>query len=129
MISASQQFGALHERSAVNLTIYITLDVNRDLNEGFTETLLALDAVLPGRLARRLREQGWPESFVPWKSSFAIGRSVQIRLDGKTSPLQQVNCELTHDLPLPLSFLYYISHQHLEWKIKLKDLDMQMTSH
>jgi hypothetical protein len=43
----------------------------------------AFDAVLPGRLARRLREQGWPDLLVRWIISFATGRRVYIRLDGE----------------------------------------------
>jgi hypothetical protein len=46
----------------------------------------AFDAVLIGRLAYRLREQGWQDCLVRWIYSFAINRSVRIRLDGETGP-------------------------------------------
>ncbi|KAI1005025.1 hypothetical protein K3495_g3186 [Podosphaera aphanis] len=54
----------------------------------------AFDAVLPGRLVRRMREQGWPEFLVKLVASFATNRSVQIRLDGELETLQPVNCGL-----------------------------------
>ncbi|KAI0990747.1 hypothetical protein K3495_g17440 [Podosphaera aphanis] len=63
-ILASQQFGALPGRSAVDLTTCLTHDFERALNEGHTASMLTLDvkgafdAVLPGRLVRRMREQG-----------------------------------------------------------------------
>ena len=65
-ILACQQFGALPRRSIIDLTICITHDIERALNEGRTASMLTLDVkgafdfVLPGRLIRRLREQGWP---------------------------------------------------------------------
>ncbi|KAI0996347.1 hypothetical protein K3495_g11832 [Podosphaera aphanis] len=75
-ILASQQFGALPGRSAVDLTTCLTYDVERALNEGRTANMLTLDikgtfdAVLPGRLVRRMREQGWPEYVAKWVVSF-----------------------------------------------------------
>ena len=50
----------------------------------------AFNGVLPGRLVRRLREQGWPEYLVRWIQSFAIGRTVRIRLDGSIGPVTDV---------------------------------------
>ena len=87
-VLASQQYGALPLRSAVDLTTCLTHDVEEALNQGLTASLLTLDvkgafdAVLPGRLIRRLREQGWPDNLVRWAASFATGRSVRVRLDG-----------------------------------------------
>ncbi|EED11975.1 conserved hypothetical protein [Talaromyces stipitatus ATCC 10500] len=52
----------------------------------------AFDSVLPGRLIRRLREQGWPTNLVLWIASFATGRSVQIRLDGEIGPSTDIAC-------------------------------------
>ncbi|EED20964.1 hypothetical protein TSTA_081970 [Talaromyces stipitatus ATCC 10500] len=52
----------------------------------------AFDSVLPGRLIRRLREQGWPTNLVLWIASFATGRSVQIRLDGEIGPSIDITC-------------------------------------
>ncbi|KAI0997817.1 hypothetical protein K3495_g10370 [Podosphaera aphanis] len=115
-ILTTQQFGALPGRSAVDLTTCISHDVKRALSEGRTASMLTLDvkgafdAVLPGRLARRMREQGWPESLVNWVASFAINRSVQIRLDGELGPLQSINCDLPQGFSVsPILFILYIS--------------------
>ncbi|EED17315.1 reverse transcriptase, putative [Talaromyces stipitatus ATCC 10500] len=83
-VLARQQFRALPLRSANDLTTCLTHDVEQALNQGMTTSLLTLDvkgafnAVLPGRLIRRLCEQGWPTNLVLWIASFATGRSVQI---------------------------------------------------
>ncbi|EDN98166.1 hypothetical protein SS1G_13023 [Sclerotinia sclerotiorum 1980 UF-70] len=54
----------------------------------------AFDAVLPGRLVNRLREQGWPNNLVRWVQSFAINRSIKIRLDGEIGPETKLECGL-----------------------------------
>lgn len=65
-IIARQQFCALPLRSSVDLTTCLTHDIESDLAKGWTATVAkldikgAFDVVLPGRLALRLREQGWP---------------------------------------------------------------------
>ncbi|EED14533.1 hypothetical protein TSTA_107400 [Talaromyces stipitatus ATCC 10500] len=60
----------------------------------------AFDSVLPGRLIRRLREQGWPTNLVLWIASFATGRSVQIRLDGEIGPSTDITCGARAVLPV-----------------------------
>jgi hypothetical protein len=95
-VLADQQFGALPLRSSVDLTTCLTHDIEEALNKGLKATLLtmdikgAFDAVLPGRLVRRLRKQGWPDNLVRWVQSFATGRHVRIRLDGLTGPDTQI---------------------------------------
>jgi hypothetical protein len=70
----------------------------------------AFDGVLPGRLVRRLREQGWPECLVRWIQSFATGRTVRIRLDGSTGPVTDVVCGLPQGSPIsPILFMLYIA--------------------
>jgi hypothetical protein len=70
----------------------------------------AFDAVLPGRLARRLREQGWPDLLVRWIISFATGRRVHIRLDGDVGPETQIDCGLLQGSPVsPILFMLYIA--------------------
>lgn len=115
-VLACQQFGALPRRSAIDLTTCITHDIERALNEGRTASMLTLDvkgafdSVLPGRLIRRLREQGWPENLIKWVTSFATARTVQIRLDGETGPVQNISCGLPQGSPIsPILFMLYIS--------------------
>ncbi|EED12709.1 reverse transcriptase, putative [Talaromyces stipitatus ATCC 10500] len=70
----------------------------------------AFDAVLPGRLIRRLREQGWPTNLVLWIASFATGRSVQIRLDGEIGPSTDIACGLPQGSPVSgILFMLYIA--------------------
>ncbi|EED18626.1 reverse transcriptase, putative [Talaromyces stipitatus ATCC 10500] len=90
-VLARQQFGALPLRSINNLTTCLTHDVEQALNQ---DVKGAFDTVLPGRLIRRLREQGWPTNLVLWIASFATGRSVQIRLDGEIGPSTDIACGL-----------------------------------
>jgi hypothetical protein len=67
-----QQFGALPLQSSVDLTTCLTHDVETTLNSKLQASLLtidvkgAFDRVLPGRLVRRLCEQGWPDNLVRW---------------------------------------------------------------
>ncbi|EED11469.1 reverse transcriptase, putative [Talaromyces stipitatus ATCC 10500] len=70
----------------------------------------AFDAVLPGRLIRRLREQGWPTNLVLWIASFATGRSVQIRLDGEIGASTNITCGLPQGSPVSgILFMLYIA--------------------
>ena len=115
-VLARQQFGALPLRSAIDLTTCLTHDVEQALNQGMTASILTLDikgafdAVLPGRLVRRLREQGWPINLILWIASFATGRSVQIRLDGETGPPMDITCGLPQGSPISgILFMLYIA--------------------
>ena len=115
-ILSSQQFRALPLQSATDLTTCLTHDVETALNKGLKATLLtmdikgAFDRVLPGRLVRRLRKQGWPDKLVRWIQSFVTGRSVQIRLDGLMGPETQIQCGLPQGSPISLIlFMLYIA--------------------
>jgi ribonuclease HI len=115
-VLASQQFGALPLRSAVDLTTCLTHDVEEALNQGRTATLLTLDVkgafdtVLPGRLVHRLREQGWPAHLTRWVASFSTSRSVQIRLDGELGPTTSIQCGLPQGSPVsPILFMLYLA--------------------
>ncbi|EED16647.1 transposon I factor, putative [Talaromyces stipitatus ATCC 10500] len=115
-VLARQQFGALPLRSVNDLTTCLTHDVEQALNQGMTTSLLTLDvkgafdAVLPGRLIRRLCEQGWPTNLVLWIASFATGRSVQIRLDGEIGPSTDIACGLPQGSPVSgILFMLYIA--------------------
>jgi hypothetical protein len=112
----SQQFGALPLRSSVDLTTCLTHDVEEALVSGQKASLLimdvkgAFDTVLPGRLTRRLREQGWPDYLVRSIHSFATKRTVQIRLDGETGPDTRIQCGLPQGSPIsPILFILYIA--------------------
>jgi hypothetical protein len=115
-VLASQQFGALPLRSAVDLTTCLTHDIEEALNKGLTATLLTLDVkgafdtVLPGRLVNRLREQGWPDNLTRWVASFATGRLVQLKLDGEIGPLTSIQCGLPQGSPVsPILFMLYLA--------------------
>jgi len=115
-VTNSQQFGALPLRSSVDLTTCLTHDVEKALASGYKASMLtidvkgAFDAVLPGRLAYRLREQGWPDHLVRWVYSFATQRTVRIRLDGETGPEIAIQCGLPQGSPVsPILFMLYIA--------------------
>lgn len=115
-VIASQQFGALPLRSATDLTTCLVHDVEAALNNKRTASLLTLDVrgafdgVLPGHLARRLREQGWPDHLVRWVISFSTSRTVKIRLDGSTGPNLEVSCGLPQGSPAsPILFMLYLA--------------------
>ena len=111
-ILASQQFGALPLRSSVDLTTCLTHDIEQALNQGLKASLLtmdikgAFDGVLPGRLVRRLREQGWPDNLIRWIQSFTTNRSVKIKLDGEVGPETGIRCGLPQGSPIsPILFM------------------------
>lgn len=115
-VLARQQFGALPLRSSVDLTTSLTHDIESALTKGLTATVATLDikgtfdSVLPGRLVRRLREQGWPTRLCNWISSFATEREVCLRLDGEIGNPRPINCGLPQGSPIsPILFMLYIS--------------------
>ena len=61
-------FGALPGRSATDLAAAVVHDVEESLLRGKVASMLTLDikgafdAVLPGRLVQRLKQQGWPDN-------------------------------------------------------------------
>jgi endonuclease/exonuclease/phosphatase (EEP) superfamily protein YafD len=124
-ILASQQFGALPLRSAVDLTTCLLYNVEQALNQSKTASLLtfdikgAFDGVLPGRLVYRLRTQGWPDNLVRWITSFITGRTVQIRLDEELGPKTRIFCGLPQGSPIsPILFMLFLAP--LFWIGKLK---------
>ncbi|EED14697.1 polymerase, putative [Talaromyces stipitatus ATCC 10500] len=115
-VLASQQFGALPLRSAIDLTTCLTHDIEQALNQGKTASLLtfdvegAFDNVLPGRLTYRLRTQGWPNNLILWISSFITERTIQIRFDNELGPHTDISCGLPQGSPIsPILFMLYIA--------------------
>ncbi|KZL86237.1 endonuclease reverse, partial [Colletotrichum incanum] len=110
-----QQFGALPLRSCSDLTAAAIHDIECAWQRGLVTSMLTLDvkgafdAVLPGRLVHRLRQQGWPENLVKWVSSFVIGRRARIRLDGEMGDVFDLECGLPQGSPVsPILFMLYI---------------------
>ncbi|KAI1003548.1 hypothetical protein K3495_g4657 [Podosphaera aphanis] len=115
-VICQQQFGALPLRSSVDLTTCFTHYVEIALAKGERATVATLDikgafdAVLPGRLIRRPREQGWPAHLCNWISSFATGRKVCIRLDSEEGTPKDINYGLPQGSPIsPILFMLYTS--------------------
>ncbi|KAI1002774.1 hypothetical protein K3495_g5429 [Podosphaera aphanis] len=113
-VLASQRFGALPQRSSVDLTTCLTHDVEMALAKGLTATMATLDikgafdAVLRGRLIKRLRKQGWPAQLYNWITSFVSNREVCIRLDGQTGKPIVTRCGLPQGSTVsPILFMLY----------------------
>ena len=113
-----QQFGALPLRSSADLTACLVHDVEEAwakdrklISSVLTADIKgAFNAVLPGRLLKRLRDQGWPDSLARWAFSFATGRTARIRLDRVTIPPEPVTCGLPQGSPTsPILFMLFIS--------------------
>ncbi|KZZ88524.1 reverse transcriptase [Ascosphaera apis ARSEF 7405] len=118
-IFGSQQFGALPRRSAVDLTSCLVRDVDFQFRNLRVASLLTLDiqgaydAIFPGRLRRRLAEQGWPKPLVDWVFSFASDRSVALTLDGHQSRMFKAQRGLPQGSPIsPVLFLLYTAPLH-----------------
>ena len=110
-----QQFGALPLRSATDLAAALIHDVEEAWSRGLKASMLTLDvqgafdAVLPGRLVRRLQEQGWPTNVVQWVASFTQGRTASLRLGNHTSQTYQVPAGLPQGSPVsPILFMLFI---------------------
>ena len=113
-----QPFGALPLRSAADLTTCLVHDVEEAWarDKKATSSVLTIDikgafnAVLPGRLLKRLRAQGWPDSVARWAFSFATERTARIRLDKVTIPPEPIICGLPQGSPVsPILFMLFIN--------------------
>jgi len=110
-----QQFGALPGRSATDLAAAVVHDVEEALLRGKVASMLTLDikgafdAVLPGRLVQRLKQQGWPDNLVRWVSCFTTQRSASLRLDDEAGAYFQVPSGLPQGSPVsPILFMLFI---------------------
>ncbi|ODM20905.1 hypothetical protein SI65_03958 [Aspergillus cristatus] len=110
-----QQFGALPLHSATDLAAALIHDVEEAWSRGLKASMLTLDvqgafdAVLQGRLIRRLQEQGWPINVIQWVASFTQGRTASLRLGNHTSQTFQVPAGLPQGSPIsPILFMLFI---------------------
>ena len=110
-----QQFGALPARSAVDLAAALIHDVEEAWLKRLKASMLTLDikgafdAVLPGRLVRRLKEQGWPLPVLRWVASFTQDRTASLRLDDHSSQTFPVPAGLPQGSPIsPILFMLFI---------------------
>lgn len=110
-----QQFGALPGRSATDLAAALIHDVEESWSRGLKVSMLTLDirgafdAVLPGKLIKRLREQGWPTEVVRWAASFVQGRSARLRLEDQLSQTFNLPAGLPQGSPVsPILFMLFI---------------------
>jgi hypothetical protein len=102
-------------RSAVDLAAAVIHDIEESWARGKVVTLLTLDvrgafdAVLPGRLIRRLRDRGWPPNIMRWVASFISQRSAAVRLHGGTGSIVQTESKLSQGSPTsPILFMLFM---------------------
>ncbi|KAL5601468.1 uncharacterized protein BROUX77_005717 [Berkeleyomyces rouxiae] len=110
-----QQFGALPKRSASDLMACVIHDIERNWAESKVSTLLtmdvkgAFDAVLPGRLQCRLREQGWPTHLTSWVGSFVSDRKCRLRMGSFQSTGKDISCGVPQGSPVsPILFMLFL---------------------
>ncbi|KAL5614700.1 uncharacterized protein BROUX77_000537 [Berkeleyomyces rouxiae] len=110
-----QQFGALPKRSASDLVACVIHDIERNWAESKVSTLLtmdvkgAFDAVLPGRLQCRLREQGWPSYLTSWVGSFISDRKCRLRMGSIRSTGKNISCGVPQGSPVsPILFMLFL---------------------
>jgi ribonuclease HI len=110
-----QHFGALPGRAATDLVAAAVHDIEESWARGRVVSLLTLDikgafdAVLPGRMVKRLQEQGWPANLIRWVESFMTGRTGKIRMDGMLGDLFSIPAGVPQGSPVsPILFMLFI---------------------
>jgi hypothetical protein len=69
----------------------------------------AFDAVLPGRMVKRLQEQGWPLNLIKWVESFMTSRTGRIRMDSLLGDSFSIPAGLPQGSPVsPILFTLFI---------------------
>lgn len=118
-IVGQNQFGALPLRAASDLTTAVTHDIELAWSQGEAASMVTLDvkgafdAVMPGRLRRRLLEQGWPRRLADWAFSFATGRTAVLSLDDQLSAPYRLLRGIPQGSPVsPILFMLYIAPLH-----------------
>lgn len=114
-IISPQQAGALPKRSAMDLVASLTHDVEWALSRGQKATIATLDvqgafdALLPRRLLKRMREQGWALPWLQMVQTFLSGRRVRTRFEGRTTDYTDMECGTPQGSPWsPVLFLMYL---------------------
>ncbi|KAL5604161.1 uncharacterized protein BROUX77_004347 [Berkeleyomyces rouxiae] len=114
-VTAPEHFGALPGRAATDLVECLVHDVKDAWAMKNVCTLAtvdvegAFDSVQPGRLAVRMREQGWPDPLVRWAATFASGRFARFRLDDHLTEFRSIPHGLPQGSPAsPILFLLYL---------------------
>ncbi|KAL1952888.1 hypothetical protein VTO42DRAFT_4058 [Malbranchea cinnamomea] len=110
-----QHFGALPGRAASDLVTAVVYDIEESWARGKMVSLLTLDiksafdAVLPGRMVRRLQEQGWPQNLIEWVKSFMTGLTGKIKMDGLLGDSFSIPAGLPQGSPVsPILFTFFI---------------------
>lgn len=108
--------GAVPARSATDLALQLAEHAERTLADGDVLSTLtfdvkgAFDAVLPGRMARRLLDQRWPSHVVRWVSSFLRDRTAAIRMDNICETPQRTTGTLPQGSPAsPILFMLFMA--------------------
>jgi hypothetical protein len=67
------------------------------------------DAVMPGRMVKRLQKQGWPSNLIRWVESFMTGRTGRIRMDGLLGDSFSIPAGVPQGSPVsPILFMLFI---------------------
>lgn len=109
------QCRAISQCSATDLTTALSCDIQNAWERKMVARAVtmdvkgAFDGVLKGRLIKRLREQGWPDSLTRWTLSFRDERVARIHLDEEVSQTYEILSGLPKGSPVsPILFLLYI---------------------
>ena len=115
-ILSPQHGGALPKRSAIDLVVAFTHDVEAALALGKQVTMItmdvqgAFDALLPRRLLARMARQGWPPTLLQLVRSFLTNRKVRVRLEKSTTPYYRVEYGTPQGSPLsPALYMLYLA--------------------
>ncbi|KAL5612963.1 uncharacterized protein BROUX77_003119 [Berkeleyomyces rouxiae] len=118
-LTSSQLCGGLPGRSATDLVESLVHRIEHGLQNGEVSSLVTLDieaaydSVLPGRLACRLLDYGFPIWVCRWARSFASNRSAHVRVDSFIAPTTQLEHGLPQGSPVsPILFLLFIAPMH-----------------
>ncbi|TLD03543.1 uncharacterized protein PgNI_11520 [Pyricularia grisea] len=109
--------GALPKRSATDLVCALAHDIEQALARGEEVTLVAcdvqgaFDALLHGRLIRKMRSLGFSKILLRFVINFLNGRQARIRLEGTTTGFRRFGCGTPQRSPLsPILYMLYLAY-------------------